>query len=31
VAGVIISNTKFVLFSPTTLATSLPTLLVMQK
>ena len=31
VAGVIISKTKFVLFSPTTLATSLPTLLVMQK
>jgi hypothetical protein len=31
VAGVIISSTKFVMFSPSTLATSLPTLLVMQK
>jgi hypothetical protein len=31
VAGVIISSTKFVMFSPTTLATSLPTLLVMEK
>jgi hypothetical protein len=31
VAGVIISSTKFVMFSPTSLATSLPTLLVMQK
>ncbi len=31
VAGVIISSTKFVMFSPTTLATSLPTLLMMEK
>jgi hypothetical protein len=31
VAGIIISSTKFVMFSPTTLATSLPTLLVMQQ
>jgi hypothetical protein len=31
VAGVIISSTKFVMFSPTTLATPLPTLLVMQR
>jgi hypothetical protein len=31
VAGVIISNTKFVLFSPSTLATPLPTLLVLRK
>jgi len=31
VAGVIISNTKFVMFSPSTSATSYPTLLVMQK
>jgi hypothetical protein len=31
VAGVIISNSKFVMFSPSTLATPLPTLLVMQK
>ena len=31
VVGVIISSTKFVMFSPVTLATSLPTLLVMQK
>jgi len=31
VAGIIISSTKFVMFSPSTLATSLPTLLVMQK
>jgi len=31
VAGVIISSSKFVMFSPTTLATPLPTLLVMQK
>ena len=31
VVGIIISSTKFVMFSPVTLATSLPTLLVMQK
>ncbi len=31
VAGVIISNTKFVMFSPSTLLTPLPTLLLMQK
>ena len=31
VAGIIISNTKFVMFSPLTSATSYPTLLVMQK
>jgi hypothetical protein len=31
VAGAIVSSTKFVMFSPSTLATSLPTLLVMQK
>jgi len=31
VAGVIISSMKFVMFSPSTQATSLPTLLVMQK
>ncbi len=30
-AGIIISNTKFVMFSPSTSATSYPTLLVMQK
>jgi hypothetical protein len=31
VAGIIISNTKFVMFSPSTSATPYPTLLVMQK
>jgi len=31
VAGMIISPTKFVMFSPSTLATPMPTLLVMQK
>ncbi|MGA2986911.1 MAG: putative Ig domain-containing protein [Terriglobia bacterium] len=31
VAGIIISNTKFVMFSPSTFATSYPTLLVIQK
>jgi hypothetical protein len=31
VAGVIVSNTKFVMFSPSALATPLPTLLVMQR
>jgi hypothetical protein len=31
VAGIIISSTKFVMFSPSTLTTSYPTLLVMQK
>jgi len=31
VAGVIVSNTKFVMFSPSTSATTYPTLLVMQK
>jgi len=31
VAGIIISSTKFLLFSPSTAATSYPTLLVMQK
>ncbi len=31
VAGIIISNAKFVMFSPSTSATSCPTLLVMQK
>ena len=31
VTGVIVSNTKFVMFSPSTLATPLPTLLVMQR
>lgn len=31
VAGIIISNTKFVMFSPSTAATPYPTLLVMQK
>jgi hypothetical protein len=31
VAGVMISNAKFVMFSPTTSATSYPTLLVMQQ
>jgi hypothetical protein len=31
VAGVVISSTKFVMFSPSTLATQYPTLLVMQK
>jgi hypothetical protein len=31
VGGVIISNTKFVMFSPSTLATPLPTLLVLRK
>ncbi len=31
VAGIIISSTKFVMFSPSTLTTPLPTLLVMQK
>jgi hypothetical protein len=31
VAGIIISNTKFVMFSPLTAATPHPTLLVMQK
>ncbi len=31
VAGIIVSSTKFVMFSPSTAATSYPTLLVMQK
>jgi hypothetical protein len=31
VAGIIISNTKFVMFSPSTAGTAYPTLLVMQK
>jgi hypothetical protein len=31
VSGVIVSPAKFVMFSPSTLATSIPTLLVMQK
>jgi hypothetical protein len=31
VAGVIISPTEFVMFSPTTVATDCPTLLVMRK
>jgi hypothetical protein len=31
VAGIVISSTKFVMFSPSALATSYPTLLVMEK
>ena len=31
VAGIVISNTKFVMFSPSTLFTALPTLLVMEQ
>ena len=31
VAGIVISPTKFVMFSPSTLATPSPTLLIMQK